>query len=174
MLAWMAQRLIFLTNSPRLAATPLTLSPPRRLHHAGIKPAAGARRVLGASTWSSDWDRASFPHGGHAHVADASGRQLAKLSLDRPPSGSDATRVGHDAGKIEGASCARRVPSRVYIEQLSTLPRPDPGPLAVRAMAATMVLRIGIEPVLLFRGSSSWSRSGFNDGEDWTERSMEP
>ena len=174
MLAWMAQRLICLTNSPRLAATPLTLSPPRRLHHAGIKPAAGARRVLGASTWSSDWDRASFPHGGHAHVADASGRQRAKLSLDRPPSGSDATRVGHDAGKIEGASCARRVPSRVYIEQLSTLPRPDPGPLAVRAMAAATVLRIGIEPVLLFRGSSSWSRSGFNDGEDWTERSMEP
>ena len=88
------------------------------------------------------------------HVADASRRQRAKLSLDRYPSGSDATRVGHDAGEVESASCARRVPSRVYIEQLSMLPRPDPGPLAVRAMAAATVLGIGTDPELLLRGSS--------------------
>ena len=89
------------------------------------------------------------------HVVDASRRQLAELSLDRSPSGSDATRVGYDAGEIEGASCARRVPSRVYIEQLSMLPRRiRAASTAAGAVAAATVLGIGTDPELLLRGSS--------------------
>ena len=89
------------------------------------------------------------------HVADASRRQLAELSLDRSPSGSDAARVRYDAGEIEGASCARRVPSRVYIEKFSMLHRRIRATsTAVGAVAAATMLGIGTNPELLFRGSS--------------------
>ena len=89
------------------------------------------------------------------HVADASRRQLVELSLDRSPSGSDAARVKYDAGKIEGASCACRMPSRVYIEQLSMLShRIRAASTAVGAVAAATMLGIGTDPELLFRGSS--------------------
>ena len=89
------------------------------------------------------------------HVADASKQQLVELSLDRSPSDSDAARVRYDAGEIEGASCARCVPSRVYIELLSMLPRRIlAASTAVGVVATATMLGIGIDPELLFKGSS--------------------
>ena len=96
-------------------------------------------------------DRVSLLHGGHVHVVDASKRQLGELPLDRSPSGSDAARVGYDAGEIEGASCARAaclpVPTSSGSPCYPSWTRA--ASTAMRAMAAATVLRIGTDSELL-------------------------